>query len=187
MPSRRRTLAVETALREIRSSFASVELADGVTIHQAEAIDCYAGAEAIASARLLDLYVRWQDIPDELLTKFESTLWHADPAGFRFHIPAFMTWTLKYASTSSLWVRDITIYSLLPSPRESANEDPRWAFLDAEQRRATAWFLHAACHLKARDMDTRAARDALKYFWSRYLPIGHPCRASADRGPMVSG
>jgi hypothetical protein len=89
--SRRRAL-----LAEIEEAFDGVSREDGMTLHESIAIDDYKSEEEQRAARLLDTEKRWQDIPDDEIEGRESALSFFDAKGFRYYIPAFMTYALKH-------------------------------------------------------------------------------------------
>jgi hypothetical protein len=68
----------------IRAAFDGVERADGVTLHEARAIDCYWIAEERAAARLLDTDRIWEQVPREHVERCPSALSFLDPVGFRY-------------------------------------------------------------------------------------------------------
>jgi hypothetical protein len=51
-----------------------VELGEGVSLHQARAMDDYRSDAEVAAARALDTESRWQDVTDEKLERLSDTL-----------------------------------------------------------------------------------------------------------------
>ena len=80
---------------EITAAFDGVSRENGVTLHEAKAIDDWKLSEELQSARQLDTEQRWQDIPDEDLLASDSPLPFFDAKGFRYYLPAFMLCGLK--------------------------------------------------------------------------------------------
>ncbi len=75
-------------LATIRDSFGDVIPGEGLSLDEADAADSY--REANQPRRHQD----WTDVTDEELGQFDAfSFLHAD--GFRFYIPAFMTWFLR--------------------------------------------------------------------------------------------
>lgn len=75
---------------EIRSAFADVSRGEGISLHQAKAIDERKSPEHQLAERRRDIEKCWQDIPCEEIIECESALSFFDPAGFRYYLPAFM-------------------------------------------------------------------------------------------------
>ncbi len=119
-------------IRQIEAAFDGVELGNGVSLHQARAMDDYAPAEEVQAARALDTEVRWQDISDEKLDKFSDTLSFMDVEGFRFHIPRFMVYVLQNEAVHS-WAFTNLLYWTDAQHRENAtstfSDDQRAAIL----------------------------------------------------------
>jgi hypothetical protein len=57
----------------------------------------------------------WASIPDETLEQFTATFSFTDLKGFRFHIPAYMDWTVRNHRISHSIIADNTIYAIDPS------------------------------------------------------------------------
>jgi hypothetical protein len=75
---------------DIDVAFGQVALADGISLHQAVAIDDRKSSEEQKAVRGRDTYKRWQDIPDQDIRYCCSALSFFDVKGFRFHLPAYM-------------------------------------------------------------------------------------------------
>ena len=86
----------QVLIEEITAAFDGVSREDGVTLHEAIALDDYEDAEGCAKARTKDIETRWQDVPDEHIRSSEAVLSFLDTKGFRYYIPAFLVWYLKY-------------------------------------------------------------------------------------------
>jgi hypothetical protein len=86
-------------IAEITAAFDGVAREDGVSLHEAHVIDDYGSAEERAEARAMDTESCWQDVPDELIARGDSVLSFLDPKGFRYYIPAYIVWYLKYNVT----------------------------------------------------------------------------------------
>jgi hypothetical protein len=86
--------------RQVEAAFQGVRLGEGVSLHQARAMDDYASDDEIAAARALDIEERWQDVPDEKVDRFSDALAFMDAAGLRFYLPRFMVFALKHREGS---------------------------------------------------------------------------------------
>jgi hypothetical protein len=80
-------------IEKITVAFKDVVLEDGVSLHEARALDDY---EDSRQARQIDYKIRWQEIPDDWIEKFSDVFGFMDVKGFRYAIPAYMIWCLKY-------------------------------------------------------------------------------------------
>jgi hypothetical protein len=136
-------------IAEIVAAFDGVEREDGITIHEALAIDDYKSAEEQLAARGLDTEQRWQDVPAEAIVACDSALSFLDPKGFRYYLPAFMVCGLTNLDNDAGGAIDTCKYHLLHEyPRSLRKSDPasiaaKYGFTDA-QCRAIAHFLRFA-------------------------------------------
>jgi hypothetical protein len=80
---------------EITAAFKDVSREDGVTLHEALAIDDYYGPEGRALARAQDTEARWQEVPEEDIRVSQFVLHFLDPKGFRYYLPAYLVWYLR--------------------------------------------------------------------------------------------
>ncbi|MEA5573025.1 DUF6714 family protein [Calothrix sp. UHCC 0171] len=80
-------------IEKINVAFKDVVLEDGVSLHEARALDDY---EDSMQARQIDCKVPWQEIPNDWIEKFHDVFAFMDAKGFRHAVPAYMTWCLKY-------------------------------------------------------------------------------------------
>lgn len=125
--------ARDAVIASIVAAFVGVGRGDGVTLHEADVIDGYGSDEMRREARKLDPETRWQDVPEADIEHYHWALSFFDAEGFRYYIPAYMTWTLRYAETSDSISADYTIYAFTHTP---PNDDRQFALLDNVQRRA---------------------------------------------------
>jgi len=96
-------------LAEIEAAFDGVSREDGVTLHEADVIDHYGGDDERAAARKLDTETRWQDAD---LKTFGSVLCFLDVKGFRYYIPAYLCWTLRFGETGYEWTNEQVVHQL---------------------------------------------------------------------------
>lgn len=100
-------------IREVEVAFDGVALGNGVSLHQARALDKRASDAEVAAARPMDTEERWQDVPDEKIDRLADTLPFMDAEGFRFYLPRFMLFALKHSGGSQYsnsWACDTAIY-----------------------------------------------------------------------------
>jgi len=97
---------------QIRTEFANVRLGEGISICEANVIDDYGSDEERATARAGDEHQDWSRIPAELIEKLPHVFCFMDLEGIRFHLPAFMVFSLQnYQQSSSLSV-DTVVFRL---------------------------------------------------------------------------
>ena len=81
-------------IAEITEAFDGVAREDGITLHQAIAIDDRKTDQEEWEARRLDTEQRWQDVPLEAIVACNNALSFLDRPGFRYYLPAFMVCAL---------------------------------------------------------------------------------------------
>ena len=89
----------QALLLEVESAFRDVRKGDGIGIREAAQRDAtYAHhlepTAALIAARAEDVEDRWQDIPEQLLMKYEAPLMWTDNLGFQFMVPAYIRYAL---------------------------------------------------------------------------------------------
>lgn len=124
----------------IQTAFADVELGDGITLHQAIALDNDCTDAEVIAARLQDPEDCWQEIPRANLINFESALSFMDELGTRYYLPAFIIAALE--GHIILLVPFFKITHMLGSLRKSVpSEVIRIYGFDRHQAQALAAFL----------------------------------------------
>jgi hypothetical protein len=99
-------------VEEIAAAFDGVGREGGVSLHEAEEIDCHGTPEKRAEARKLDIDTRWQDVRDEWIEQFPSVPFFLDARGFRYYLPAYMIWALRNPNSESA-AEDAVVDNLL--------------------------------------------------------------------------
>jgi hypothetical protein len=157
-------------LGEIELAFKKVRRGTGVTLHEAEVIDDHGSDAHRAKARTQDTEKRWQDVPDRDIENHYSVLSFMDAEGFRYYIPAYMSWTLRNFATSSSLSCDMTIYALTPSNHQKIADwqRERWQLLDASQSKAVLSFLKYMLKNADGRADDSAAYAAIADYWGRF-------------------
>ncbi len=100
---------------EIERAFDGVARDDGITLHEARALDDYASDTERAQARLRDTESRWQDVPEEDIEREYTIFSFLDDKGFRYYLPAYMTWMLRHLNHTHSASLDSTVFALEPS------------------------------------------------------------------------
>ena len=155
--------ARQRVIEEITRAFDGVSREDGVTLHEAIALDDYATDDEQAAARALDTETRWQDVPNLDIENGCFALAFFDAKGFRYYIPAYMIWTLRYYDTSSSASSDFTLYALSPDSEYNLS---RFQLLTPLESAAVCAFLH---YMAANDEgNENDARKALNGYWGRF-------------------
>jgi len=113
-------LQADELLQLIDDAFDRVARGDAITLHQATVIDNYGSQEEFLAAEARDTEARWQDIPDSAIMENPGPFHFLDGDGFRYYIPAFMSWAVRNYSTDDSDASFFTYLAVLPSiaPRE---------------------------------------------------------------------
>jgi hypothetical protein len=159
-------VARDRVVEEIELAFSNVELGSGVTLHEADLEHAGTVAEVVA-ARHMDPERRWQDVSDEKLERL-CPLPFLDPEGWRFYVPAFMRWSIRFYDESDSVTSDWTIYtfSVMGAMRDRAKR--RWAMLDVAQCRAVCSYLRFMVEHGDGYVDSGEAAKALRRDWRGY-------------------
>ena len=155
-------------IHQITDAFEDVERGDGISLHEAAAIDGYRMAEECAAARQQDTERSWQDVPAQDIEDNYPVLTYLDAEGFRYYLPAFMVWSLKNYQTSASVSVDAPIYELDLSGNEDRRERKMEQFrlFSDEQRVAACRFLRFMSEQV--DADASMARPALDNYWGQF-------------------
>lgn len=97
------TTQAHDAVKQIVDAFTEVSLGNGVSLREADVIDHYGTDHERADARKQDELQDWQRIPDEDIENHSSVLCFMDDEGLRFHLPAYMRFTLRRYRESESW------------------------------------------------------------------------------------
>lgn len=85
---------VDEAVGQIVNAFADVRLEDGVSLREAGVIDHDGSDNERRMAREVAELDDWKEIPILDIAYYPDALCFMDDKGLRFHIPAFMCFTL---------------------------------------------------------------------------------------------
>lgn len=158
----------------IARAFQQVQREDGVSLHEADVLDSYGTDSQRAAARRKDVDTSWCDVPAADIEHYHAVFSFLDPKGFRYYIPAYMTWSLRnYQSSRSMTV-DSTIYALALHDQAELRDYQleRYSLLTNEEGGAVLAFLRYMAHETDGRVDDRAARDAIRKYWSKFEPRG---------------
>ena len=161
-------------IAEITAAFDGVSRKDGITLHEAMAMDDWKSPEEQRAARRLDLETRWQDVPDDDIFACCSALSFLNDKGFRYYVPAFMIYGLRYWGDDCNGILNSCEYHLLHDyPKSLRKSDPaaiasKYQFTDA-QSKAVARFLRFIIDLDELAGDS-ATVEAMER-WERYAMV----------------
>lgn len=134
----------------IENAFEGVLREDGLTLHQAVVVDDYGSEEEFLAAGKLDTETRWQDVPDSDISTHTSIYCFLDPKGFRYYLPASMSWAVKNYENDDNDCAFFTYLAVLPSvaPREVGRGIGKSFDLDAfiEKHSFTSFQVKAIYH-----------------------------------------
>jgi len=170
MPEKEADEAKQRAIDQITRAFDGVSREDGVSLHEAIALDDYATPAQRAAARALDTETRWQDVPDEDIEHGELALCFFDPTAFRYYLPAYMIWSLRNSQTDQFHMARSLIFHLsLSLSRHPEYKLSRFRALTPEQSAAVCSFLrYTATRIDKRYAER--AHQALNGHWSEFYP-----------------
>ena len=106
------TTQTDNAVNQIADAFADVMLGNGVSLREADVIDGYGTSDERAAARKQDEFHDWQRISDGDIENYSFALCFMDDEGLRFHLPAYMRFTLRRYHESESASIDAAIYRL---------------------------------------------------------------------------
>jgi hypothetical protein len=158
----------EPIIAAIREAFADARRGR-ITIHEAEVIDSYGSEAEREEARKHDTEAHWSEVPDREIEECAWALPHLDPESWRYYVPAYMIWSLRYFQTNNSIVSDFTIYAFNLHDDSELREYKlaRFRLLNPAQARAVGLFLrYMADHRDHADSET-AAR-ALAEYWGEF-------------------
>ncbi len=134
-------------IEEITAAFKDVSREDGVTLHEAIALDDYGGPEARALARAQDTEARWQEVLEEDIRVSQFVLHFLDPKGFRYYLSAYPVWYLRNMDNEDpdFWSNTFDSVDFVLAAGYSGDIDDHYlsifALFTPEQSKAIAHFL----------------------------------------------
>jgi hypothetical protein len=141
---------------KIREAFRCVSLGDGIGLLQAQAIDSRENEHVCQSLRSQDEKDDWQRIAPDNLNACFSSLSFFDPAGMRFHLPAFLIAELDGDYE----------FDLVPELIDLSDYKRRqFSGLTIQQRCAVGGFLRHIQNQPGHWLDVHKIDFALESFW----------------------
>lgn len=175
----------DSLIAQIERDFAGVSREGGVSISEAYAIDDHEPEEVRIAARASDTYSRWQELDVAKEDPAGSAMGFMDPIGTRFHLPAYMCFTLKHGTQAlgsyvdtntqlwSYWLR-------VDDERASS----RFSLLHRPQRQCVARFLVFQAYASEVQSLSSDWLRVLREYWLRDLPDGER-RGLQNRWPQL--
>lgn len=156
-------------ISEIERAFRHVKRGNGVSLHEADAIDDYRSEAECKAARELDTENGWQSVPEKDIEKYYWIFPFLDPKGYRYYLPAYMVWSLKnYELGKSVDSGSAVIDSLCMS--KSLDQQERYttylSLLNQDQCVAIAQFLKFMAG--AGFAGNQRALEALDKYWDQF-------------------
>jgi hypothetical protein len=158
----------DAVIREIEAAFDGITREGGVSLHEADVIDNYGTPAERDAARALDTENRWQDVPAGDIRTYHWVLPFLDPIGYRYYLPAYMTWSLTNLNsprdTTSI---DATIFSLTRGEDEKYEEwelDRFKTFMPVQSKAIGAFLRYLEAH--AGGTLAASAKRALERYWA---------------------
>jgi len=112
----------EQLISSLAESFRAVSLGNGITLHEANAMDLRLPVTEQRAMRRLDKESQWQNIPQAHIIKCSAALSFLDPAGFRFYLPAFLTFGLRSEHPEAHLILSSCYFHLLHEPGKSLRQ-----------------------------------------------------------------
>jgi len=158
-------------IAEIRAAFAGVSREGGRTLHEAEALDNYklwneSTDQERSIFRMIDVDKSWEEVPDKDIERCYSAFSFLDTIGFRYYLPAYMVWDIKYFDVSLSSTTDNVIYALGSSYVKTERELEIFSTFSPEQCQAICHFLKFMASNGV--SDDEFANEALRAYWGRF-------------------
>jgi hypothetical protein len=139
----------------IHKAFAGVKLGQGIGLMQGQGLDDYADDAALAELRSRDEADDWGQIDLDQLNAYSASLAFMDPAGMRFHLPAYLIADLQ----GGVIATDILFY-LASMPASGC-----FRSLDALQRDSVKQFLRLRLSDPDFSFQHAMIKSALENYW----------------------
>lgn len=156
-------------IERIERAFAGVRLEDGVSLQEADVIDCQGWLEPSDPLRLEARKNAetedWRRIPESVIAHMYWALSFVDAKGMRFNLPAYMVFSVKHHRSSCSTSIDSAIYAM-------SREDARFADFSGPQRAAVRHFIKYMAN-NANFMSREEAHNVLA-LWNKPLTTASP-------------
>jgi len=155
----------------IAAAFDGIRLGDGVSLHEADAIDSYALPQEQAAARARDKEIDWRQVPHQSIERLYCVWSYFDAKGCRFYLPAGMTWGLEALTREDANLTSLgsLIWALWPRGLPSEDFLERFRLLTDSQTAAVRQFLQWVAENGGDFADD--AQQALDQFWGKSASV----------------
>lgn len=143
----------------IEQAFKDVRLEDGTSLNMTEYNDSGGSCRRYLERAKFDERDDWSRIDDATLEQFKVTFCFTDLKGFRFYMPAYMSYAVRNHEVSDSIIIDFTIYAIDPDHYLFA-ETPFEEWFTRAQLEAMKMFLEYAV-AQEETMDSDHARENL--------------------------
>ena len=150
-------MAKEDVIKEIKSAFSGVVLANGIGLWEAQAIDDYESQEVQNKNREKDEKDDWSLLSNDELQRCHSSLSFFDADGMRFHLPAYIV-----ASMDNKVDDPIFHFTQLDDYAKS-----RLPTLNHAQKQAIVMYLNWCLEQEEYEFEHPAISRALSEYWKR--------------------
>ena len=161
----------EVIIRIIQEAFQDVDRQGGISLREAFVIGRRGTQADRDKARVLDSDIHWSQVSDRDIATYQS-LTSLDAVGFRYYLPAFMIWTLKYyTQINNVYKASYTIIVLDIGDQEDLKADAleKFSALSRPQARAVALFLEFMMEYHDGYVLWPIAQNALEKYWQEYF------------------
>ncbi|MEM8737488.1 MAG: DUF6714 family protein [Planctomycetota bacterium] len=164
---------LEEVLDDIENAFRGVTRAGGVSLHETVEIDSY-GFDRSHPNDNSDTGHDWRQVPTKDLAEVCGIggISFLDPIGWRYYLPAYMTWWLNEGYNSDSIASDNLVYSLQLARSDSNGlrrySLERYETLNTEQSKAVARFLIYIRDFAEDSSDREDAAKALDSYWQQF-------------------
>jgi hypothetical protein len=181
-------------IARIEKAFAEVRREGGLTLAECRVMERGGSEAERKKARAQAKDKRWQDIPNAELEKNDQSLGFLDPKGFRYHLPAYLRWSLRHLESSKANLMNAAIYALSPSANQEVSQRHRecWSLFSPEQNHVIYKFLRFMAARCDGPADTFMAQLALEAHWHQFdqkppKPTPGLHRAEPETSPGLKG
>lgn len=154
----------------IEHAFANVSRGDGISLHEAAAIDDHASEAIRKAARLKDVDAHWREVPDQHIAAHDAVFSFLDIKGHVYHAPAYMLWFLRtgYDTRSNSVMFAQSAFNPWGKHEGGSRHRPHDMFTPAQCACIAQYHLYVSEVLDG-DSSCSTAREYLDAYWSRFL------------------
>ncbi|WP_374673276.1 DUF6714 family protein [Ideonella sp.] len=161
----------EDMLRRIRRAFADVRRGEGISLHEAVAIDDHASPAQREAARRLDTDRHWSEVPDAHIASHASVFSFLDLRGHVYYAPAYMSWMVRHGHTTESNSVEAAENAFHPWGKwEDGRRHLPDEMFSAAQCACIAQYLQYVYEVIDERWCFSTAKEYLDAYWHRYLP-----------------